>query len=200
MTVSKRARYEILRRDKHTCRYCGAAAPDVHLTVDHVIPTTLGGSDDPSNLVAACRDCNSGKSSISPDAPIVADVDERASVWAFAMARVAEERIAEREFRRSLHEYFDWQWSAWGWTDQHGERHACERDDNWKSSVEQFYAAGLTTDDFGELIAVAMRSKAQDTWTYFCGCCWTRVRQNQERASEIIDDMLAFIEPDEAAS
>ena len=28
MAVSKRLRYEILRRDNHTCRYCGASAPD----------------------------------------------------------------------------------------------------------------------------------------------------------------------------
>lgn len=35
MPVSKRLRYEVLRRDSHTCRYCGGAAPDVKLTVDH---------------------------------------------------------------------------------------------------------------------------------------------------------------------
>ncbi|MEJ7724319.1 MAG: hypothetical protein WKF64_08445 [Ilumatobacteraceae bacterium] len=35
--ISRRLRFEILRRDGHTCRYCGARAPDVPLTVDHVI-------------------------------------------------------------------------------------------------------------------------------------------------------------------
>ncbi|MGW6578921.1 HNH endonuclease [Streptomyces globisporus] len=63
MAVSKRLRYEILRRDKHACRYCGATAPDVPLRVDHVIPVALGGSDAPENLVAACEPCNSGKTS-----------------------------------------------------------------------------------------------------------------------------------------
>lgn len=58
MAVSKRLRYEILRRDNHTCRYCGATAPDVKLTVDHVVPVALGGSDVPTNLVAACDACN----------------------------------------------------------------------------------------------------------------------------------------------
>lgn len=33
MAVSKRLRYEILRRDDHACRYCGDRAPDVKLTV-----------------------------------------------------------------------------------------------------------------------------------------------------------------------
>lgn len=64
MTVSKRLRFEILRRDNHACRYCGGVAPDATITVDHVVPVALGGSDDPSNLVAACKDCNAGKSSV----------------------------------------------------------------------------------------------------------------------------------------
>ena len=41
MAVSKRLRYEILRRDNHTCRYCGESAPDVKLTIDHVVPVSL---------------------------------------------------------------------------------------------------------------------------------------------------------------
>lgn len=81
MAVSKRLRYEVLRRDNHACRYCGRSAPDVALTVDHVVPVALGGSDDPGNLVTACRDCNSGKSASSPDAPIVANVADDALRW-----------------------------------------------------------------------------------------------------------------------
>lgn len=64
MAVSKRLRYEILRRDNHTCRYCGAAAPEATLVVDHYIPVVVGGATVPSNLVTACEPCNSGKSSV----------------------------------------------------------------------------------------------------------------------------------------
>lgn len=63
MAVSKRLRFEILRRDNHTCRYCGASAPATPLRVDHVVPAALGGSDHPSNLVTSCEPCNSGKTS-----------------------------------------------------------------------------------------------------------------------------------------
>jgi hypothetical protein len=76
MAVSKRLRYEILRRDNHACRYCGATAPDVKLNVDHVIPQALGGSNAPTNLVASCVDCNAGKTSSMPNATPVADVDQ----------------------------------------------------------------------------------------------------------------------------
>ncbi|MCZ4509941.1 HNH endonuclease [Streptomyces sp. ActVer] len=78
MAVSKRLRYEILRRDNHACRYCGATAPNVTLNVDHVIPKSLGGSDKPTNLVTSCADCNAGKTSSMPNAEPVADVDQEA--------------------------------------------------------------------------------------------------------------------------
>jgi hypothetical protein len=64
MAISKRRRFEILRRDGFTCRYCGRSAPDVVLQIDHVTPRALGGSDHPSNLAAACEDCNQGKAAV----------------------------------------------------------------------------------------------------------------------------------------
>lgn len=40
------------------CAYCGEARP---LTRDHKIPLVRGGTDDISNIVPACRPCNSRK-------------------------------------------------------------------------------------------------------------------------------------------
>lgn len=54
-------RWRVLVRDGFTCRYCGRMAPDVVLEVDHVVPRSVGGSDDEDNLVTACYDCNQGK-------------------------------------------------------------------------------------------------------------------------------------------
>lgn len=84
MAVNKRTRFEVLRRDNHACRYCGAAAPEAVITIDHVLPVALVGTDDPSNLVAACRDCNAGKASTSPSSETVADVSADAIRWAEA--------------------------------------------------------------------------------------------------------------------
>ena len=78
MAIPKRTRFEVLRRDNYTCRYCRST--DNPLTIDHVTPVSLGGTDDPSNLVAACRDCNAGKASSSPDAEHVAQVDDDAAL------------------------------------------------------------------------------------------------------------------------
>ena len=60
-SLSLRTRFEILKRDNSTCRYCGARAPGVVLHVDHVHPVARGGKNELENLVTSCRDCNAGK-------------------------------------------------------------------------------------------------------------------------------------------
>lgn len=54
-------RFEIFKRDNFTCQYCGATPPDAVLEVDHVTPVSKGGSNEVSNLVTACFECNRGK-------------------------------------------------------------------------------------------------------------------------------------------
>lgn len=60
--ISKRLRFEIFKRDKFTCQYCGHKAPDIVLQVDHIDPVANGGTNDIINLITSCFDCNSGKS------------------------------------------------------------------------------------------------------------------------------------------
>lgn len=56
-------RRQILRRDRHTCRYCGVKeARGAPLQIDHVYPVDKGGSNAPENLAAACARCNGQKS------------------------------------------------------------------------------------------------------------------------------------------
>jgi hypothetical protein len=182
MAVSKRLRFEILRRDNHACRYCGRSAPEVKLTVDHVVPETLGGSDDPSNLAAACADCNGGKSSVPADAATVADVASDAIRWARAMQQVAEIRAAERADRMEIKWWFGNIWSSW--RDYNDEMY--EVPDNALDSVVRFLDAGLTRDQLTDLVRIAMHSTSWEKFRYFCGCCWRRIRENTEMAADII--------------
>jgi hypothetical protein len=48
----------VKERDGFVCVYCGATTD---LTIDHVKPIALGGTHDLTNLVTACRSCNSKK-------------------------------------------------------------------------------------------------------------------------------------------
>src|SRR5215207_9416700 len=78
------------------CHYCQEALhPLRDFTVDHVIPVARGGSDDRSNLVAACRRCNSSKGAgTAPGVPAVApgeltveQVADRLQVNAYTVRR-----------------------------------------------------------------------------------------------------------------
>lgn len=60
--ISKKVRFEVFKRDRFTCQYCGAVAPDVILHVDHIEPVAKGGGNDILNLVTSCQNCNLGKS------------------------------------------------------------------------------------------------------------------------------------------
>lgn len=64
MSISTRTRFEVLKRDGFRCHYCGSTAMASPLHVDHVVPASKGGSDDPANLITACQDCNLGKSNV----------------------------------------------------------------------------------------------------------------------------------------
>lgn len=61
--VPIRIRHQILERDGFKCVDCGASpATGAVLEVDHTIPISKGGSNEPSNLRTLCSDCNRGKS------------------------------------------------------------------------------------------------------------------------------------------
>lgn len=53
--TTKPSRNLIYKRDKNTCQYCGSTK---RLTIDHVIPKSLGGDNTWQNLVVACSSCN----------------------------------------------------------------------------------------------------------------------------------------------
>lgn len=186
MAVSRRLRFEILRRDNYTCRYCGAKAPDVALTVDHVLAVTLGGGDEPNNLVTACAECNSGKSSVPPDAALVEDVDATAMLFAKAVERAAELRRGDERELVSVVRRFGDLWDTYSTSSGAG----IPMQSDWENSVAAFYSRGLTWPDLERFVAIAMSSRVSldGVWKYFCGCCWREISQRDELARRLIED------------
>jgi len=60
---AKFSRNNLLLRDTFTCQYCAELFPTSELTIDHVIPRSLGGKTNWENCVASCRSCNGKKGS-----------------------------------------------------------------------------------------------------------------------------------------
>jgi len=184
MPLSKRIRYEILKRDNHTCRYCGASAPDATLTVDHVTPVALGGSDDPSNLVAACRDCNYGKSSTSPDAATVAQVGEDDMRWAAAVQRAAEALLAETKAKQNRHGWFLEGWKAWDPTCQY-------LPDGWEKSLDYWLGAGLPIGVLTDCCDIALGNRNvahHSVFAYMGGIARKRIEKLHDDARALLDD------------
>lgn len=57
----------ILIRDNFACQYCGKRLSLNTVTKDHIIPTSRGGQDVISNVVASCVTCNGRKDNKTPE-------------------------------------------------------------------------------------------------------------------------------------
>jgi len=57
----------VLRRDEYTCCYCYKKYKHTNLTIDHVIPKSVGGINSFTNCVTACLSCNRKKRNRTPE-------------------------------------------------------------------------------------------------------------------------------------
>ncbi|MFE7093502.1 HNH endonuclease [Streptomyces erythrochromogenes] len=184
MPVSKRLRYEILRRDNHTCRHCGTAAPAVPLRIDHVVPVALGGTDTADNLVTSCEPCNNGKSSSTVGADLVSDVAEDAMRWAAAMQRAADNLLEQEKPKQEYRQVFLAEWNAWG-RGEGAARQAFPLPAGWKTSIERFRTAGLPAWVWEEIVDTSMgyeSVKAENKFKYCCGIAWKQIHALQAEA------------------
>lgn len=193
MAVSKRTRFEVLRRDNHTCRYCHAT--DSPLTVDHVTPVSLGGTDDPANLVAACRDCNAGKSSSTPDAALVAQVTDDAVRWATARMEAARMFDQERAERRARVSALRDAWIEWAGDD-------CNLPDDWETKVGSWVDQGLSMERVLEAFKIAKRRPNVAPWgmfAYMCGIVRNWIADLEQRTQDLLDSAedVAYTSGDE---
>ncbi len=191
MAVSKTLRFNVLRRDNFKCRYCGAQAD----RVDHVTPRAMGGPDTAENLVAACEPCNSGKAAIPPDAPMIAQVSEANLRWADAIKRVGAQRAASQSAEKTLVDNVSRYWmeaaAREGWN------YWAKWPDGARDSIANFYRSGLNLSDLKHAVDVVMGKSSRQMsvsrmWKYFCGVCWTEIRDRQAKA-------MVMLEAEEAA-
>src|SRR5690348_5159459 len=63
MAISAEDRSAVARRARYRCEYCQTPlkfSAD-SFSVEHIIPSSRGGSDNHSNLALSCQRCNNGK-------------------------------------------------------------------------------------------------------------------------------------------
>jgi hypothetical protein len=174
VAVTKRVRFEVFRRDGFKCRYCGVTASDgAGLTVDHVVPVSLGGIDKPSNLVTACKDCNAGKSSTQPDGPMVEDVSSSDMAFAAALKAALSETASDLAAYHALYAAAVEHWTAWEFGGQE-----LPLPPSMATTMDHWARLGVTAELVGYAIDIAMSAAGvhkSSKWKYACGIVWKRV-------------------------
>lgn len=140
------------------------------------MPVALGGDDSAVNLVTACRDCNSGKASTSPDEHVVEDVAASAARWSAAMRQAAEQLRDEAasfdQFMTSFHSG----WHRW-------------IPDRLEPTLRSLHDAGLPADAVREVAEIACAARGvNDRAAYFAAIAWKRVRRMQELAHQFLEE------------
>lgn len=89
MSISNATRQTVRERAAYLCEYCHSPErlSANRFTVDHVVPRSLKGSDDISNLALACRRCNERRynfvAGVDPETQEIAPIfNPRRQKWA----------------------------------------------------------------------------------------------------------------------
>lgn len=177
MTISKSVRFEIFKRDKFTCQYCGRQPPQVVLEIDHVVPRSEGGLENPNNLITACFDCNRGKGAI----PI-------------GVQKIRESRKEEIELLREKQEQIE-AYERFLLEQKEAEAKVLqELNEYWSSLCENKYVLSekgllslsnllksLVLLEIKEAMNIAANKISQDDignrFKYFCGVCHNKIRE-----------------------
>ncbi len=179
---STRSRFETFKRDCFTCQYCGRKPPSVTLHLDHIVPVSRGGTNERSNLITSCQECNAGKSDVPlgqvPD-PIHKTLQDQVE----RMEQVKEynkwisnvKKYRDMEFKVVEDAFLDM-------LGPHSDTYPLNPD--WIVSLRTFLK-DLPSGAVLEAMRITCERKPYTSWRggafkYFCGVCWSMIKQQAE--------------------
>jgi len=171
MSLSKKLRFEVFKRDGFQCAYCGQTPPAVALEVDHIDPKSKGGKDDIDNLITACFNCNRGKRDIPLD-KIPNKLNENLEILKEKEDQLKEYRKYVLKVRKRIDKDIDLiekQYSIYfpTYTFLESARNSCRR------FIEIMDVHTLI--DCMDM-ACLKKDDPQKAWSYFCGICWNKIK------------------------
>ena len=176
-TISSRRRFDVFKRDGFRCVYCGGVPPAATLHADHVLAVSNGGSDDLTNLVTSCADCNLGKSAeflaTKPEALSIAQDAERDR---FDQLREYNEWQAERAHVKEI--WFRQVSDAWITLD--GADPAEWGISAQRASTVRVFLDRLPVQEIIDALHIANARYSIDDnhfFKYFCGVCWNKIKK-----------------------
>lgn len=171
MSLSKKTRFEVFKRDGFQCAYCGKTPPEVALEVDHVDPKSLGGLDDINNLITACFECNRGKRNI-PLTKAPPTLSEKMEILKAKEDQLKEYRKYVKQIRKridgdisSVENVFQLYFENRSFTD------------GFRNSIRNFVDA-LDVHEIQDAMhqACLKINDPQRAIKYFCGICWNKIK------------------------
>lgn len=171
-SISKKVRFEVFKRDFFTCQYCSARPPKVPLELDHIVPVCKGGKNNIDNLITACFDCNRGKAG-NELTSIPKTIIEKSEGKKLALKqykeyqKILQEERAQIESDIDLVEFVytsvfnDWMFNT-----------------KFRISVKNFINK-LGVDVVINYMEIACNKMYHEdkALKYFCGICWTQIRE-----------------------
>lgn len=91
---------KLIRRDRHTCAYCGERFAAQDLQCEHIFPESRGGSWAWTNLVCACAPCNLRKRDRTPE-----EAGMPLLYLPYAPSRFEDFLLAGRNVRADVHDW-----------------------------------------------------------------------------------------------
>lgn len=184
-STGKRQRFNIFKRDKFTCQYCGRTPPAIVLVLDHILPVSKGGETIDHNLITSCETCNQGKADgllgdvpQAIDANLAAQVERREQLEAFNKY-LMKGRLKDEKTAKEIGTY---------WNDC---LKPVEEKGRWTfgtarlPSVRKFVAA-LPVTEIYDAVDIALRNiqatdkDSDQAFKYFCGICWKKIKERAE--------------------
>lgn len=174
MSISKKLRFEVFKRDNFKCQYCGNTPPDVILEVDHIEPKSKGGNDNINNLITSCFDCNRGKTNI-----LLSNIP---GTLKSNIEILKEKELQYKEYKREVEKIRKRKMKDCDKINNIYNFHFNEYvlSENFKRVTLLNFVEKLPIWELEDAMNLACLkiNDSDESIKYFCGICWNKIREN----------------------
>lgn len=182
-SLSKKLRFEIFKRDKFKCQYCGKSSPDVLLEVDHIKPVVEGGDNSDINLITACFDCNRGKGK-HPLSEVPQALNEKLKFEKEKVEQIKKFNDFLMESRKEIDEHVEE--LGLYWFNKYVEKKdslvfGAQRENTIRNFLRKMFLSEIyeAMDISWSKDFYFYNQNDDKYWRYFCGVCWNKIRDKE---------------------